>query len=225
MARIVKNRDVRRSEILEVAQRLFYQKGYEQTSIQDIINEIGIAKGTFYHYFGSKQELLDAIIEWMVGQTLQTLQPVVEDEQLSALEKFNQYFAQAENWKVENKTFFLDILRSWYNDDNAIFRHKIETASIREVIPTLAKIIEQGIAEGVFAAHDPVEIAEIIMGIGYQFSRSIAATLLDTAANEYCLPQVEKKVTAVQFAIERVLNAPAGSITVFDIERTKHWFD
>lgn len=54
---------MRRSEILDVAQRLFYLKGYDQTSVQDIITEIGIAKGTFYHYFNSKLELLDAIID------------------------------------------------------------------------------------------------------------------------------------------------------------------
>ncbi len=225
MARIVKEHDVRRNEILDVAQRFFYQKGYEQTSVQEIITEIDIAKGTFYHYFSSKLELLDAIIERMVAQILQSLQPVVEDTRLSALEKFNQYFAQAESWKVDNKAFFLNILRSWYNDDNAIFRQKIETASIRDVIPMLAKIIEQGIAEGAFATHDPVEIAEIVMGIGYYFSYTIGKILLNAAADKNCLPLVEKKVVAAQYAVERVLNAPPGSITIFDIERTKHWFD
>lgn len=225
MARIIKAPDVRRSEIVDVARRLFYQKGYEQASIQDIITEIGIAKGTFYHYFGSKTELLDAIIEQMIGQILLMLQPLVEDEQRSALEKFNEYFARAEMWKVENKTFFLGILKSWYNDDNALLRQKIEAASMRSVIPMLAKIIEQGISEGAFTTHDPVEIAEIVMGISYQFSRSIAEILLTAAADENCLPALELKVTATQYAIERVLNAPPGSIHVFDIERTRHWFE
>ena len=54
MARTVKEPDVRRNEILDVAQQFFYTKGYEQTSVHDIIDQIGIAKGTFYHYFGSK---------------------------------------------------------------------------------------------------------------------------------------------------------------------------
>lgn len=224
MARIVKDPAARRSEILEVAQRLFYQRGYEQTSIQDIINEIGIAKGTFYHYFSSKQDLLDAIIEQMIGQTVQSLQPLLDDEQLSALEKFNHYFAQAESWKVDNKAFFLGILRTWYNDNNAIFRQKIKTASAKDVIPMLARIIDQGIAEGCFTAPNPGEIAEIVLGIGHNFSDAIGRLLLQAAEGENCLPTVERKVAAAQYAIERVLNAPPGSISIFDMERTRQWF-
>jgi AcrR family transcriptional regulator len=48
---------VRRTEILDVAQSLFYRKGYEPTSVQDIITEIGIAKGTFYHYFSAPSKI------------------------------------------------------------------------------------------------------------------------------------------------------------------------
>ena len=102
MARIVKAPDVRRSEILDVAQRLFYRNGYEQSSVQDIISEIGIAKGTFYHYFSSKQDLLDAMIERMIDQTLQAVEPIVNDNQLNALEKFTRFFAYVESWKIEN---------------------------------------------------------------------------------------------------------------------------
>ena len=68
MPRIVKDPDVRRNEILDVAQKQFYQKGYEQTAIRDVIDEVGIAKGTFYYYFNSKLDLLDAMIERMFDQ-------------------------------------------------------------------------------------------------------------------------------------------------------------
>lgn len=224
MTRIIKAPDVRRNEILDVARGLFYQKGYEQTSIQDIIAEIGIAKGTFYHYFGSKLDLLDAIIEQMMAHILQQLQPLVADEQLSALEKFNRYFATAERWKVENKAFFLGIVRIWHSDDNAIFRDKTKAASLQGVLPELAKIIEQGIAEGSFVASAPLEIAEIVMGISHNFSETIGKLLLQAAAGEISLSLVEKKVAAAQYAIERVLNAPPGSISLFDMDRTKQWF-
>ncbi len=63
MARIVKAHAARRNEILDVAQRLIYTKGYEQMTIQDILSDLQISKGAFYHYFDSKQALLEAIIE------------------------------------------------------------------------------------------------------------------------------------------------------------------
>jgi len=226
MVRIVKDPEVRRNEILDVAQGLFYRKGYKQTSIQDIITEIGIAKGTFYHYFSSKLALLDEMIERMIAEIVESLQVLVADEQASALEKFNQYFARAESWKVGYKTFLLDILRSWYSDDNAIFRDKIKAASMKDVIPALTKIINQGIEEGSFdVPDDPAEIAEIVMSIGQHFADAISYLLLNAAEDKDCLKRVERKVLANQYAIERVLNAPSGSIKIFDIERTKHWFD
>ena len=73
MTRIVKDAAVRRTEILDTAQYLCYSKGYERTSVQDIIDEIGIAKGTFYHYFRSKQDLLDALVDRIADQTVQNL--------------------------------------------------------------------------------------------------------------------------------------------------------
>ena len=76
MARIVKEYDARHAEFLDVAQTLFFSKGYEQTSVQDIINTVGVAKGTFYHYFRSKVEVLDALVQRMFEQTLASLEPL-----------------------------------------------------------------------------------------------------------------------------------------------------
>ena len=60
--RIIKEYEERRKEILETAERLFLTKGYTKTTVNDILKEIGIAKGTFYHYFKSKEEVMDEII-------------------------------------------------------------------------------------------------------------------------------------------------------------------
>ncbi len=223
MARIVKDPDVRRSEILDVAQRLFYQKGYEQTSVQDIITEIGIAKGTFYHYFSSKLDLLDAMIERMIEQTLQSLEPLVADDQLSALEKFEGFFSDLADWKVENKAFFLDIMNIWYKDENAILRHKVTTTSVEKTMPLLAQIIEQGMAEGTFATDYPADIAEIVLQIGQALSDTLAKIILNETHNDDTLAIIERKTIVYHYAIERTLNAPTGSITLFDLEQVKPW--
>ena len=63
MARKVKEEDYasRRNEILDAARTLVYTKGYEQMSIQDILDALKISKGAFYHYFDSKPALLEAL--------------------------------------------------------------------------------------------------------------------------------------------------------------------
>jgi AcrR family transcriptional regulator len=86
MARVVKEYVVRRNEILDVAQRLVFTKGYEQMTVQDILDVLQIAKGTFFHYFRSKQALLEALIERMIEQTNPLLMPIVKAPHPSALE-------------------------------------------------------------------------------------------------------------------------------------------
>jgi len=225
VARIVKDADIRRSEILDAAQKLFYQKGYEQTSVQNIITDIGIAKGTFYHYFNAKIDLLDAIIEGMLEQILQSLEPMVEDEQLSALEKFERFFNHIANWKTENRAFFLGILNTWYKDENAIFRHKVMAASAEKTISALTRIIEQGITEGVFATECPAEVAEIVLQIGQSLSNTLAQIVLSSAQNDDSRAVIKRKTTAYQYAVERVLNAPPGSVKIFDIDLMYQWLD
>ena len=199
MARIVKDPDVRRAEILEVAQRLFFQKGYRQTSVQDIIAEIGIAKGTFYHYFSSKQDLLDGMIDRMIDQTLQSLEPVVADAQLGAVEKFERFFGNIAEWKVENKAFFLDLMTMWYHDENAILRQKAKTTSVEKTRPLLAKIIEQGIAEGVFAIEYPADIAEIMVQIMHALSDTLANIIMSASHNDDALAIIERKTTVYHY--------------------------
>ena len=85
MARTVKPPDVRRSELIATAQHLFYTKGYETTSVSDIIDSVGVAKGTFYYYFDSKQAILEAIIDELMDQSMAILQKIVSDETLAAI--------------------------------------------------------------------------------------------------------------------------------------------
>ncbi len=225
MARTVKAPDVRRNEILDTAQRLFYQQGYEQTSVQDVITGIGIAKGTFYHYFNSKLNLLDAVIERMVEQTLQSLEPLVANDQLSAPEKFRRFFSDLADWKIENKAFFLDLIDILYKDENAILLHKVRAASAEKTVPLLTKIIEQGIVEGVFATEYPADTAGIMFHIGQSLSDTLVKIIVNESHNNDKLAIIERKTDAYYYAIERILNAPAGSIKLFDLDQVKPWLE
>jgi AcrR family transcriptional regulator len=61
--RIVKEAKERKNEILDAAEELFAAKGYEETSTGDILDRVGIARGTLYYHFKSKEDILDALIE------------------------------------------------------------------------------------------------------------------------------------------------------------------
>ncbi|MBC8255411.1 MAG: TetR/AcrR family transcriptional regulator [Ardenticatenia bacterium] len=225
MTRIVKDYNVRRNEILDVAQRLFHRKGFEPTAIQDIVDDVGVAKGTFYHYFISKMDLLDALIERMLSQTLKSVEPIVDDDQLNAPEKFTAFFAHLHSWKIENKAFFLDVLRVWQKDENAIFRHKLRVMSGRSVVPLLTQIIHQGVAEGVFVTDYPDDLGEILLQIGQSVSETVSELLLRMEKDDHTLDIVARKVTVYEHAVERLLGAPSGTLNIFDFNLVKLWFD
>src|SRR5580765_1795761 len=105
MARAIKEDEyaAKRNQILDMVQRLIYTKGYEQMTIQDVLDGLQMSKGAFYHYFRSKPALLEAMVERMVDQIEGALRPVVDDPDLPALEKLRQFFARGSSWKVERK--------------------------------------------------------------------------------------------------------------------------
>ncbi|MCK4653591.1 MAG: TetR/AcrR family transcriptional regulator, partial [Candidatus Cloacimonetes bacterium] len=125
MVRIVKEYEERKKEIMDTAQTLFYQKGYENTSVNFIIETIGISKGTFYHYFKSKEDLLDNIVEKFTNEIISKLEPIVNDKSMDAISKLNEFYRQAGMYKVENIDIIKTIVNALYNDKNLLLRYKM----------------------------------------------------------------------------------------------------
>ena len=225
MNRIVKDAAVRRTEILDTAQYLYYSKGYERTSVQDIIDEIGIAKGTFYHYFRSKQELLDALVDRIADQTVQNLVPMIYDERLSALEKFNRFISDTVDFKFENRDVLRNFMQVYYEEDNALMRERTQLESVRQVAPLLAHIIEQGVAEGTFTSTHPDISAEIVLQTIGNMSRTIIQLFLEADGHIPAIDTLESIISAHNEAVARLLEAPAGSIKVAEAEFYLKWFD
>ncbi|MGB8213038.1 MAG: TetR/AcrR family transcriptional regulator [Anaerolineales bacterium] len=225
MARVVKEKEyaVKRNEILNVAQTLVYRRGYEQMSIHDILDELKISKGAFYHYFDSKLALLDGLVERTMDEAEQVLQPIVEAEGLPAIEKLQRYFAAGSRWKVARKTFMLDLMRVWYTDSNTLVRQKQEAAAIQRIAPMLAEIVRQGITEGVFTTAYPDQIGKMIWGLAEGIGDSVAELLLSEEPRTDALERLEAIVGAYSEAIERILGAPAGSLLLMDVEILKEW--
>src|SRR5215472_12014859 len=100
--RVVKAAPVRRAELIDVAQRLFLEKGYERTTINDVIAATQLSKGAFYHHFRAKEDLLAAIAERFAGQALAAAEAVKAERSLTALQRMNLLLAVSREWKAEN---------------------------------------------------------------------------------------------------------------------------
>lgn len=226
MARTVKEQEYveRRNEILDMAQQFVYSKGYEQMTIQDILDGLQISKGAFYHYFDSKQALMEALVERIMEAAEQVVLPIVQDTGLSAHEKFQRFFAAISRWKTDRKAFFLPFLRGWYADDNAIVRQKVAAMGYRRVGPLLSRIIQQGVQEGTLNTSYPEHIGELMLSLIWNLGEIFARWLF--AHEPGCDDlggDIENIIAAHIDAIERVLGAAPGSLQLVDMDTLKDW--
>ena len=222
--RISKDYGERKKEILDTAQTLFYSNGYEQTSINNIIEKIGISKGTFYYYFNSKEELLDSLAERSAIEIMEVAKKIVEDDKLDAIQKFNGFFAAAKTWKVANKDLIIAIIRVMYRDENIIIRHKMLKRNMEMVSPYIRKIVEQGIKEGTFNNPFPEDVGELILGMGYSIWDISSKLLLEAFEEPEKIELLERKMKLYENAIDRILRLPEGSILLINREDLKAFF-
>jgi AcrR family transcriptional regulator len=226
MARMVKPEeyDLHRNKILEAAGRLVYTKGYEQMSIQDVLAEAEISKGAFYHYFASKADLMEAMIERMAFQGIELMAPIAQDEHLSAPDKLLRIFDFAARWKTARKEALLTLVKVWYADENAILRLKSQAAVLPLVAPLLTGIIRQGIDEGVFHTSYPEQSCEIVFSLMMSMGDSMIKQILRPELNRQVFRYLEDLTASYQEAIERVLGATPGSLPLYDPAILREWF-
>lgn len=216
MARIVKEHDERLIEFLDTAQQLFFQKGFEKTSVNDIIEQMGVAKGTFYHYFKSKVDLLDKLVERFSEKAFLLGKELAQTEDMNAIDKLNQFFIKIRDFKVENLELMKVLMKVLYKDENLLMRYKMFNYNIDLLSPEFAKIIKQGMAEGCFDPVDDVETAKLIFGMSLNLSEQVVAFLLDGEDKPETINVIEKKLLAYERAVERILGAPEDSFKVVE---------
>ncbi len=226
MARIVNKEEyeLRRTEILNAAQMLVYSKGYDQVSIQDILAAVHISKGAFYHYFDSKQALLEALIERLAMQVINIITPIVQDDRLPATEKLRRVFDMASRWKTDRKEYLIKMVNVWYADENAVLRQKAQSAVLPLIAPLLTTIFCQGVREGVFHTEYPDKISGIIFSLLQDFGDTLVALIIQPDISLEDFQQMESLSASHQDAVERILGAQPGSLPLFDTEILREWF-
>ena len=147
--------------ILDTAYRLFMEKGYERTSIQDIIDQLGgLSKGAIYHHFKSKEDILIAISDRMTAESNQMLAAIRDRSDLCGKEKLKTIFKESINRPVQNDIF--TVVPNFHNNPRLLFSLLHET--IEEVAPDyLLPIIKEGISDGSIETDYPEQLAELIL--------------------------------------------------------------
>ncbi|HEX37464.1 MAG TPA: TetR/AcrR family transcriptional regulator [Candidatus Cloacimonetes bacterium] len=224
MTRIVKKHEARKNEILDVAQNLFYTQGFDNTSINQIIDQIGIAKGTIYHYFKSKYELLDAVVERLIIQMREAIQPIVQNQEFTPIQKFNMVFNMIGQIKFERKEFMLELIRVITRDENVILHQKMVTRSIDFLAPILSQIIEEGIDQHYFDCEYPDEVAMYIIGLSGYINRYLTTTIIEIEEGKKDMSVLINHFKGFERIIERMIGAEKGSLSLADEQLIRDFF-
>ena len=201
--RIFKEPELRKNEILDAAEGLFAAKGFEKATVMDILNATGIAKGTFYYYFKSKEEVQDAIIKRRIDAGVERALAVASDPNLSPVQKILAVImAQKPQSPAEKE--FNPIL---HEPSNALFHQKVLTDCVKSFSPILADIVKEGINQGIFSTSFPLESMEILLTAGL--------VLFDEAYFIWGREEQAASMPAFLCAMERILGAKEGSFLEF----------
>jgi AcrR family transcriptional regulator len=215
---------VRRGTFLDAAQQLIQAKGYAQTSVQDVLDAVDTSKGAFYHYFDSKGALLNAVIERMVEGALDTVQPVLDDPALSAVQKLQGVFGGIASFKTARKDLLLRLTETWMSDDNALVRDKFRAMVSARLTPLLVAIVRQGKDEGTFRVRSANEAARVFVSFLMSLNSVATELYLERMADRITYDDAKRTLGAYAEAMERILGAPEGSMPFVDETVLREWF-
>ncbi len=195
--RVVKEAEERRNEILDVAERLFSTKGFDNTSTNDILNEIGIARGTLYYHFQSKEDILDAMTDRMVRQMFVKAKELAAQKDIPVLQRLTimiKALNVSGDWGDQ-------LMEQIHKPQNALMHQKIQEKLLAEMNPLLTGLIEEGIAQGICGTDYPAEVAEMT----FLYANTVFDDLM-----EYSEEEKRRKIEAFIYNLERLLKMEQG---------------
>jgi len=194
--RITKEYDERKNEILNTAEKLFHSKGYEKCTVNDIIKEVAIAKGTFYYYFKSKEEVLDAVVSKNTDIVMSRAEEILKKDDICPEEKLMRAFmAMQINNQIDS-----DMLNEMHKPENALLHQKILNQMVTAMAPVLVNIIEEGIEKRVWRCRYPLQYMQIFL--------AASLTLTDEGIFELDADSQMKVMAALISMLEKMLDAP-----------------
>ena len=159
MARVSKDPQERRKDLIDAAEFLFMTKGYEHTAISDIVKRVNVAQGTFYYHFKSKIEILEEVAKKSLGSLVKEIGMIADRADLSPVARLNEFLQTFVRSGTSNK----ELVGFLHQESNLIIRNKLAKTTMTEVVPVLARIIEQGKTDGLFRVTHCLETAKFLL--------------------------------------------------------------
>lgn len=198
--RVVKEAEERKNEILDAAERLFGTKGFDGTSTGEILDAVGIARGTLYYHFKSKEEILDAMISRMTFRLVEKAEAVAAQKNVPVLQRFVMMMLSL---KVGGDSFGQELLKQMHKPQNALMHQKMEKSLLSGIVPVIAGLINEGIEQGICQTDYPEEVAEMT----FLYANTVFDDLVELREEER-----QRKIEAFIYNLERLLHQERDSM-------------
>lgn len=199
--RIVKEAEERREEILDAAEKLFAAKGFDNTSTGDILDAVGIARGTLYYHFKSKEEILDGVIQRITGRLMRDASEIVRQKELPVLERLTKAILSL---NVESEIGY-EIMEQVHRPQNALMHQKMQATLLAGILPILTELVEEGTQQGICHTRYPESMVEMtILYANTAFDELNVAGLSPA--------QRERKIAGFIYNLERLMGMEEGSL-------------
>lgn len=203
MVRITKDPETRRKEFIEAARDLFLEKGFDQTSVSDITNKVGMSHGSFFYYFKSKNEVMKEVINSNLNYWEKFMKDLVSNDKIDALEKLKVIFSLT----IESQKSKQNINEFLQKEGNAIMYREHRKRAREIVIPLLTQVVEQGVKEGIFKVEYPRETVEFVSYIVENLGDSLKAA---QSKEEYL-----RKINALKILMAKVAGIDENKLDNF----------
>ena len=198
--RVIKDADQRKNEILDAAETLFTLKGFDKTSTNEILEAVGIARGTLYYHFKSKEDIMDALIERHTSRLLKAAKEIAEDKGKPVYDRIIQSVRALKMNQSGN-----EVLEHIHRPQNALMHQKVQKTILNGLTPILAGIIREGIEDNLFHTPYPYECVEMLV--------VYASTVFDGDMLDITQQGYASRVQALIFNVERLLGVESGTLS------------
>lgn len=222
----MKKGDIRKKEIIDTAELLFTQKGYVETSIQDILDQLNISKGSLYHHFVSKESILEEICR-IRAEKIHHIVVAELKESSSSLDHLNILLSGMIPFVNEKLSFLLMILSIFSLPEGRLIRLAFNDSLKEHFAENLNRIIQEGNASGDFYCNETVIASDLIISVVNRLWNSILDYMIanDPGTPVSDLSDITRVIDYYERIIEKALNLPYGSLVLIDIPTLKTLYD
>ena len=212
----MKKGDLRRGQILDTAEKLFFEQGYDRTSIQDILDALRLSKGGFYHYFDAKETVLREICErrWVGRYERIRLEQIAARK--NPVDKLNQLLTQANLFEAEDVRFAALLLKLCYRDRDASIRDYRRRVLIDQLAPQVSDVILEGVEAGKLHSRFPLGIGRLLLLLACDINDEACEILTADPENPDRMIRIIELLNTYRESVEMLCGAPYGSIRLFD---------